>query len=317
MPQNGTPNTIQKNIQIAQGTGSPAAGRELTPVGETRETVGHAGDSEGPPNPLAEYPSLYYSVIAGIVFLIIAGISVMTTRTITRRAPSRKQAFIEQCVASITHFCRSAIGDGGEKFAPLIGTVFAFVLISNLMGVLPFMIANPHHEPGVLSSVTPAPTSNLSMTVAVSLIVFFVVQYVGIKENGIGGYLKHFAGPVWWLSWLIFPIEFVGALVKPVSLSIRLFGNVFGEETVIAVLVALGVSTLPKFLPIPFQFPMLVFGVFGSIVQAGVYSILTCAYIALSMGEHDDHGHHAPTDEFGAELPGPFHAPAAIANQTH
>ena len=317
MPQNGTPNNVHEYRQVAQGMGSPATGHDESPVGATHETVGHGGGHEAPPNPLAEYQPLYYSAIAGFVFLIIAGIAFFTTRGLNRRTPSRKQAFIEQCVASITHFCRAAIGDGGEKFAPLIGTVFAFVLISNLMGVLPFVIANPHHEPGVLASATPAPTSNLSMTLAVSLIVFLTVQYVGIKENGIGGYLKHFAGPVWWLSWLIFPIEFVGALVKPISLSIRLFGNVFGEETVIAVLVALGVSTLPAFLPIPFQFPMLVFGVFGSIVQAGVYTILTCAYIALSIGEHDSHGHHAPTDEFGAELPGASHAPATIANQTH
>ncbi|MES2463772.1 MAG: F0F1 ATP synthase subunit A [Armatimonadota bacterium] len=315
MPQNGTPNNVQKNIRLAQESGSPIGGHEAVPGGETHESVGHGGGHEGPSNPLAEYPSLYYSLIAGIVFLVIAGIAVITTRSLNRRNPSRRQAFIEQCVASITHFSRAAIGDGGERFAPLIGTVFAFVLLSNLMGVLPFVFNSPHGEG--LASLTPAPTSNLSMTIAVSLIVFFVVQYVGIKENGFGNYLKHFAGPVWWLSWLIFPIEFVGALVKPVSLSIRLFGNVFGEETVIAVLVALAASTLPAFLPIPFQFPMLVFGVFGSIVQAGVYTILTCAYIALAIGEHDSHGHHSPSDEFGADVPGGHNNPAAIANQTH
>jgi len=155
------------------------------------------------------------------------------------------------------------------------------------------------------------------MTIAISLIVFVVVQYVGIKSNGIGGYFKHFAGPIPALAPLIFPIEIVGALVKPVSLSIRLFGNIFGEETVIAVLVGLAVTSLPKFLPIPFQLPMVMFGVFGSIVQAGVYVILTCAYIALAIGEHDDHGHHHEVDEFGAQEPGGVHASYAIANQTH
>jgi F-type H+-transporting ATPase subunit a len=315
LPQNGTPNSIPENIRLAQETGSPANGNPEAPVGATHETVGHAGAHEGPANPLAEYPSTYYSLVAGLVFLIIAGIAFFTTRGIRSRGPSRRQTFIEQCVESINHFCRVAIGDGGERFAPLIGTIFAFVLISNLMGVLPAVFNSPHHEG--LASFLPAPTSNLSMTIAVSLIVFVVIQYVGIKENGLGGYLKHFAGPIWWLAPLIFPIEFIGALVKPVSLSIRLFGNVFGEETVIAVLVALGMTLIPGLPIIPIQFPMLIFGVFGSIVQAGVYAILTSAYIALAMGEHDDHGHHAPTDEFGAELPGPFHAPAAIANQTH
>ncbi|MBC8103756.1 MAG: F0F1 ATP synthase subunit A [Cytophagales bacterium] len=315
MPQNGTLSGVHKNIQLAQETGSPVAAAEGNSGGETHATVGHGGGhSEGPPNPLAEYPALYYSLVAGLVFLTIAGIAFFTTRGLNRRTPSRKQAFIEQCVASITHFSRAAIGEGGEKFAPLVGTVFAFVLISNLMGVLPFVFNSPHGEG--LASLLPAPTANLSMTIAVSLVVFLVVQAVGIKENGLGGYLKHFAGPVWWLSWLIFPIEFIGALVKPISLSIRLFGNVFGEETVIAVLVGLAVSALPAFLPIPFQFPMLVFGVFGSIVQAGVYTILTCAYIALSIGEHDSHGGHHEVDEFGAQVPGAIPA-GAIANQAH
>jgi F-type H+-transporting ATPase subunit a len=182
--------------------------------------------------------------------------------------------------------------------------VFTFVLVSNLMGVLPTVIGKSHS--GLLHLI-PAPTSNLSMTLALALVVFIVVQMVGIRENGLGGYLKHFAGPIPALSPLMFPLEIIGALAKPLSLSIRLFGNVFGEETVIAVLVGLAVASLPAFFPIPFQFPMLAFGVFGSLVQAGVFTILTCAYISLSIGDHESHGHgseeHDVKDEFGAPVP--------------
>jgi F-type H+-transporting ATPase subunit a len=95
---------------------------------------------------------------------------------------------------------------------------------------------------------------------------------------------------------LIFPIELIGLLVRPLSLSMRLFGNIFGEETVTAVLIALSMTVATAigvpWLPIPLQLPMLMFGVFGSIVQAGVFTILTCSYIALSIGDHsDEHGH--------------------------
>ncbi len=281
------PQVIHKNnkyIVVAQaehGTTGEA--------GETHETHGAVGaEHEGPHNPLKEHPALYFTVMGWIVMAIIIAISVFTTRNLSARTPSKAQAFIEQCVASIRHFCRNAIGPGGEEFAPLVGTVFAFVLVSNLMGIVPLVVSK---GPEGYASLTPAPTSNLSMTFALGLTVFLISQYVGIKRNGVAAHFGHMAGPIPALAPLIFPIELIGTLVRPVSLAMRLFGNVFGEETVIAVLLGLSVTTLPVFVPIPFHAPMLMFGVFGSIVQAGVFTILTCAYIALSIGDHADHGH--------------------------
>ena len=311
-----------KPIQIAQGetpeTGSPATTGEgqtgvVTPrEGETHSgthaSVGaaHGGEHEAPKSPLAENPAYWYSFVALFVAAVVLGFGLWgTARGTKKRNPSRQQTLVEQGIASITFFCRNAIGPGGERFAPLVGTVFAFVLVANLMGVLPtIFVMNPHNKTE-LRHLFPAPTANLSMTIAISLWVFLVVNYEGIKENGFGGWLKHFCGPIPALAPLLFPIEFIGALVKPISLSIRLFGNVFGEETVIAVLTSLAVATVAGL--IPFQFPMLMFGVFGGLVQAAVYSILTCAYIALSIGDHDDHGHGAENndikDEFGAHVP--------------
>jgi F-type H+-transporting ATPase subunit a len=308
LPQLGTQSNKQIIVAQAGETGSHGAGAAGGEhgAGETHATVGHDGGHGAVHSPLAEYPALYYSLMAVIPFTLLVLIAFISTRNMTKKTPTKKQAMIERYVVWMNDFTRGAIGPGGEKFAPLVGTLFAFIFFSNLMGTLPFVINQT--PSGQFATLTPAPTANLSMTLAMSLIVFLVVNYVGIKENGFGGYLKHFAGPIWWLSWLIFPIEVISALVKPISLSMRLFGNIFGEETVIAVLVGLAVSTLPAFLPIPFQFPMLVFGVFASLVQAGVYAILTCAYINLSIGEHGSHG-HGDEHEHG-KAHGDSHAPA-------
>jgi F-type H+-transporting ATPase subunit a len=249
------------------------------------------GAEAGSPNPLKEHPGEFFTVmgfvIATVLILVMAGFA----KRLSVKTPSRKQLLVEQAVASMQHFCKGAIGEGGEKFAPMVGTIFAFILCSNLCGVLPGYLSQ--HAPGATpASWTSAPTANLSMTLALGFIVFIVFNVVGIKANGIGKYLAHFAGPIPALAPLIFPIEMIGALVRPLSLAMRLFGNVFGEGTVIAVLIGMAASTFI----IPLHAPMLAFGIFGSVVQAGVFAILTCSYIALAIG---DHGHDHNASESG------------------
>ena len=240
---------------------------------------------------LSEHNAIYYSMMGTLVGIGILLFCRSRMGTLSTRGASRGQLLIEQAVASMKHFCQGAIGPGGEKYTAFVGTIFAYVLCSNLCGVLPFYWSQ--HAPGAIpASLTPAPTANLSMTLALGLIVFGVFNMAGIRANGIGNYFKHFAGPVWWLAWLIFPIEIIGVLVRPVSLGMRLFGNIFGEETVIAFLVGISAATFI----IPLHFPMLALGVFGGVIQAGVFSILTCSYIALAVGDHahDDHGQGHP-----------------------
>lgn len=304
MPETGT----KKYTIVAQGGehgDQGVAGHSHTTEGDTHASAAHGADGGGHgSNPLAHHPSAYFTGVAGLVVLIILAVALVgRSRGLHRRNPSKRQSLLEQSVESMQVFCERAIGPGGAKWTPLVATVFGFVLVSNLMGVLPTVWAKSGDQQ--VAHFLPAPTSNLSMTIALALVVFIVVQYAGIKANGFGGWLKHFAGPIPALAPLMFPLEIIGALAKPLSLSIRLFGNVFGEETVIAVLVSLAAFTLPLFLPIPFQFPMLMFGVFGSLVQAGVFTILTCAYLSLSIGEHAGHheAHEETVDEFGAPVP--------------
>jgi F-type H+-transporting ATPase subunit a len=302
LPEQGA----RKVIVVAQADGGHGAAGAAT---ETHAAAGHEAGGHGGghgDNPLAHHTSSYFTGVAALVIgIILVVVLVCRSRGLQKRNPSKRQSLLEQGVESMAVFCERAIGPGGGKWTPLVATVFTFVLVSNLMGVLPTVFARSGENQ--VSHLLPAPTANLSMTIALALVVFVVVQYAGIKANGFGGWLKHFAGPIPALAPLMFPLELIGALAKPLSLSIRLFGNVFGEETVIAVLVSLAAATLPLFLPIPFQFPMLMFGVFGSLVQAGVFTILTCAYISLSVGEHEHHadGHdeHVVEDEFGAPVP--------------
>jgi len=288
--------------------GTEEHGAAAQTEGPAHGTAAHGGHEEGhSANPLAHHPSSYFSGIAVLSALILLALAVITTRNLQRRNPSKRQSLIEQAVESITVFTVKAIGPGAERYVPLVATVFSFILVSNLFGVLPTVLAKSGEAE--LAHVLPSPTANLSMTIALALVVFVVVQAEGIRANGIGGHIKHFMGPIPALAPLLFPLELIGALAKPISLSIRLFGNVFGEETVIAVLVSMAVYLLPIWLPIPFQLPMLVFGVFGSIVQAGVFTILTCAYIALSLGEHSEHAEHHdeehPEQLFGREAVSP------------
>ena len=293
MPQQqGTPKNNHRII-VAQGEGGQSQHGSEASEAVVGATDTHAATSHGDghsANPLAHHKPAYFSSVGlGVAVLLLIFVLICRAGGLHKQLRSKGQALLEQGVESMNVFCQRAIGPGGEKFMPLVATVFSFVLVSNLMGVLPTVLQKSGEG---VAHLIPSPTANLSMTAAIALVVFVVVQAAGIKANGVGGHLKHFAGPIPALSPLLFPLEIIGALAKPVSLSIRLFGNVFGEETVIAVLVSLAVTTLPAFLPIPFQFPMLMFGVFGSLVQAGVFTILTCAYISLSLGEHSEHAQH-------------------------
>lgn len=257
--------------------------------GGTHASVGHSGPVKH--EKLGEHDAVWYSVVGFVVAIAILVFAKLRMGKLDVRRPGRGQLLIEQGVASITHFSKNAIGAGGERFAPFIGVVFAFVLCSNLCGVLPMYWMPTGEGMAPAWSFTPAPTANISVTFALGFIVFILFNAEGIRANGVMGHLKHFAGPMPMLAPLIFPIELIGALVRPVSLAMRLFGNVFGEETVTAVLISMAAVLTSGI--VPFQVPMLAFGVFGSVVQAGVFAILTCSYIALSIGDHGDHSHEA------------------------
>ncbi len=166
---------------------------------------------------------------------------------------------------SIYKFVESVLGEHDTpKFFPLIGTLFVFIFFSNLMGLIPGMLP---------------PTDNFNTTLALGTFVFVYYNWIGIKSNGIIGYLKHFMGPVWWLAPLIFIIELVSHVVRPLSLGLRLRGNIMGDHLVLSIFM----EKAPVVVPVIFYG----LGVFVSFIQAFVFCLLTMIYINLaSSHEH-------------------------------
>ncbi|MBI3077258.1 MAG: F0F1 ATP synthase subunit A [Deltaproteobacteria bacterium] len=158
----------------------------------------------------------------------------------------------------------TVLGHHAQRFLPLIGTLALFILLSNLSGLIPGFLP---------------PTDKINTTAACAIVVFVTTHYVGFKEHGLA-YLKHFTGPFWYMAPLIFPVEMIGHLVRPVSLSLRLFANIMADHLVVGIFLGL----IPLIVPIP----MMILGLFVAFVQTLVFILLSMMYIAgaLEEGEH-------------------------------
>ncbi|MEJ2700618.1 MAG: F0F1 ATP synthase subunit A [Desulfuromonadales bacterium] len=174
-----------------------------------------------------------YTWLAMLILIVLAFI---TTRSI-QLVPSGIQNFMESIIGGIENLLDETMGHKGKPYYPLIATIALFILVSNLLGLIPGLYP---------------PTANLNTNAAMALTVFAMTHIVGIKEHGIS-YLKHFMGPIIWLAPLMFIIEVIGHLARPLSLSLRLFGNMYGHEIVLMIFLAL----VPFLLPVP----MMILGV--------------------------------------------------------
>jgi F-type H+-transporting ATPase subunit a len=187
-----------------------------------------------------------------MVFLII--LSLLTTKGL-KRMPGRLQNFMELLFGTIENMVTETLGKNGKAFFPLIATLFLFILISNLFGLLPGFLP---------------PTASINTTLALAVIVVVLTHVVGISKHGFG-YIKHFLGPVWWLAWMIFIIEVISHISRVLSLSLRLFGNIGGHELVIMVVFML----VPLFVPLV----MTVLGLLVAVIQSVVFMYLSMIYI--------------------------------------
>jgi F-type H+-transporting ATPase subunit a len=183
------------------------------------------------------------------------------------------QNLMEVVVEAFGNLLEQMIGPKGKRYLPLIGTAGLFILVGNLLGSIPGL------KP---------PTANLNTTAALAITVFISYNFFGIREQGIVGYLRHFCGPILWLAPIMFPIEFIGHLARPISLSIRLFGNIFGEESVIIILLSLIWLVIPYGIYLAIMMPL---SLFTSIVQTFIFVMLSMVYIAgaVDVGHEEHH----------------------------
>ena len=166
-----------------------------------------------PDNAIPWYTVMF--VIACILSVII--IWIMKGK-LSEKEPGGGQQTLELSVLAVRNMIEDIIGPHGLKYFPVVMTFAVLILVSNLMGLFPLFMS---------------PTSATSVTFALGLGSFLYYNYIGIAENGLFGHLKHLAGPIWWIAPLIFPIELISNLIRPFSLGIRLFGNLFADEKVL------------------------------------------------------------------------------------
>ncbi len=207
-------------------------------------------------------------VIPALAILCLAGTSKL------ERVPGPLQNLLEAVVSALDSFCRGIIGEAHYRdFVAFIGSIFIYVFALNVWGVIP----------GMQSA-----TSTVNQTVAIALCTFVLTHYAGFAYAGLKGYLKHFAGEPLWLAPLMIIIHIVGELARPISLTLRLFGNIGGEEKAIAIFISLGLATGAY---LPLQLPLSALAIFTSFVQALIFALLSSVYIGGALPhEHHEHG---------------------------
>ncbi|MBE9535827.1 MAG: F0F1 ATP synthase subunit A [Proteobacteria bacterium] len=193
-----------------------------------------------------------------IVFFIVISRMMLSRMSVV---PGGLQNLMEVIVSGLDGMVTDIMGEKGKPYFPLIATLGLFIFLSNLLGLIPGFMP---------------PTANLNTTAACAIIVFVITHFIGLKEHGFH-YVKHFMGPVWWLSPLIFPIEIVGHLSRPISLSMRLFGNMTGHELVVMILLFL--------VPIGVPVLMSIMGLLVAFIQAFVFALLSMIYLAGALEE--------------------------------
>ncbi len=204
-----------------------------------------------------------------VMSLIVAGVLILFFTLASRKPrliPTKLQNVLELIIQFFETLLAELIGEEGQKYLPMVATLGLFILACNLLGLVP----------GFMS-----PTSKINVTAGCALTIFVYYHWQGIKSQGFFKYLKHFMGPIPLLAPLMLPIEVISHFSRPLSLSMRLFGNIFAEELLILIMA----SILPFLLPLPFM----LIAIITAIVQAYVFVLLSCIYIAGAVAHEEEH----------------------------
>jgi F-type H+-transporting ATPase subunit a len=254
------------------------------------ETAGHGEDHSGGPPHLPSLISLFvgHGVLykwsdlvyawATMLFLIVVAFAAYRKRQLI---PVGVQNVVESYVEGMLNFFKTILGHDARRYTPFLGTLFIYIFVNNLWGLMP-------------GGHSPSTSINITATLAIS--VFFYAQYTGISRLGFAGWLDHLAGQPrdavgWILVVIMFPLHIIGELAKPLSLALRLFGNITGEDVLVAAFVGLGIMALGFMhspIGLPLNLPFIFLGILLSLIQALVFTLLSSIYI-LMMLPHEEH----------------------------
>jgi F-type H+-transporting ATPase subunit a len=214
--------------------------------------------------------SALYMVIATALIIIFM------LRATSRKLliPSRTQVIAESVYNFINNLIEGSIGHEGKKFFPLIFSLFTFILLCNCLGMTPYSFTS---------------TSQIAVTLSLALICFFTITIYAIIRNGIGGFIHMFlpSGVPLWMAPLIFIIEFFSFLIRPVTLSVRLFANMVAGHVLLKVIAGFVISLgFFGIFPLAFSVIMTGFELFVAVLQAYIFAILVCAYLGETMKAH-------------------------------
>jgi len=225
----------------------------------------------------ASYLITWENIIFSLIIICLLSLVAFLTLRKNKLIPDRLQCALEVCVGAIDDFVCGILGPRGRAYTPFIGTLFIYILCMNLFGLIPFMKSS---------------TTSWSTTLALALCVFIYVQYSAFKEMGFRGYLDHMMGnPRGFLAYtviipiLLFFVHVLGELVRPISLSLRLRSNIWGDDILLAILAGFGLQG------VPLLFFNTLFVIIASIVQALVFCLLTTIYFALVLTHEEQPAH--------------------------
>jgi F-type H+-transporting ATPase subunit a len=221
-----------------------------------------------PENAVPWYTVMF--VLAALATLLVVWI--MKPRKLSVEEPTYSQLTLEGAVLAVRDLLVDNVGAHGLRHFPVIATFGMLILVSNLMGLVPGLMA---------------PTAATSVTFALGVSSFVYYNAIGIKENGLGGHLRHFMGPVAILAPLMLPIELISNLVRPMSLGVRLFGNLFGDEQILGT-----ISNLAWWTKWGVPVIIMPLSLFVAFMQTFIFVLLSILYISEVSHHHDEHDAH-------------------------
>lgn len=238
------------------------------------------------PSPLSDFLLQWEKVIFSLIVITLISVFSITISRKIKFIPGRGQAFLELLISGLDDIVNGVIGSRGRKYTPFVGSLFIYIFISNIFGLIPLQ----NSTMAFLTTVAP-----------IALCVFLYVQWVGITQNGILGYLHHLCGSPqdifgWLVAPLMFPLHVLGEFIKPLSLSFRLYGNIMAGHVLLAVFMGMGIQMLkPLHIPagVPLHFPFLFLELLVGVIQAFVFTLLSTIYIAMMLPHEHEEEHTA------------------------